>query len=148
MAAEAHTHVDDPEVAASKRLWVEMRTPEGVVFSGKARSVTIPGAKGSMGVLPRHAPLMSSLTTGVTKIRDADDQVHSFITGVGFVEVYRNQVLVLVDFADDPAVIDVARAQAARDRAKARLLHPGEEVDVARAEAAMDRATMRLRFAR
>ena len=71
----------------------------------------------------------------------------TYVTGLGFVEIYRNQVLILVDFADDPTQIDVARAQAARDRARSRLRKPSEQIDVARAEAALDRAAMRIRFA-
>ena len=145
MADVTSSHTDDPDVAAGRILWVEMRTPEGSVFAGRARSVTVPGSKGSMGVLPRHAPLMSSLDAGYTRIKTEDGE-RSYVTGTGFVEVFRNHVLVLVDFADDPAAIDVARASAARDRAKARLREPGEDIDMQRAELSLQRAMLRIQY--
>jgi len=129
------------------RLWVEVRSPDGVLFAGWADSVIVPGALGSMGVLPRHAALMSSLLVGLTKVRASGGREVRLITGTGFVEVARNRVLLLVDFADDPAKVDVKRATEARDRALNRLHTPSEDVDEARAEAALDRAMMRLRYA-
>ncbi len=129
------------------RLWAEIRSPDGVLFAGWADSVVVPGAKGSLGVMPRHAPLMSSLVVGLTKVRASDGREVRLVTGAGFVEVARNRVLLLVDFADDPAKVDIKRATAARERAQKRLRSGAEDVDLARAEAALDRALMRLRFA-
>jgi len=147
--APATTQPFDPEaVRAGKALYVEMRTPEGSAYSGGAKSVVVPGAKGSMGVLPRHAPLMSSLDVGLTKVRDPVGKEWVFVTGGGFVEVFQNRILVLVDFADDVNDIDVDRARRARERAEARLRSPTEEIDVARARAALDRAVLRLEHAR
>jgi F-type H+-transporting ATPase subunit epsilon len=148
-----HTGVTGAETAAiqdakqGKALYVEMRTPEGSIFSGGSTSVVVPGTKGSMGVLPRHAPLLSSLDVGFTRIRDPNGDEWKFVTGLGFVEIQHNQVLILVDFAEDVTKIDVKRAEDARDRARARLRNPTEEVDSARADAALHRATTRLHFA-
>jgi F-type H+-transporting ATPase subunit epsilon len=100
-----------------------------------------------MGILPRHAALMSSLVVGLTKVRASGGREIRLVTGAGFLEIARNRVLLLVDFADDPARVDLKRAAEARDRAQQRLRTPGENVDLARAEAALDRALMRLRFA-
>jgi len=135
------------EVSAGKKLFVELRTPEHAVYSGGATSVLLPGAKGAMGILPRHAPLLSSLDVGFVRIRDPLGKEWRFVCGLGFVEVQHNRVLVLVDFADDVNDIDVPRAQAALERAKQRLRSPSEEIDQARAEAALQRASMRLRYA-
>lgn len=135
------------KVAEGQGLWVDMRTPDGPVFCGLAKKITVPGAAGSFGVLPRHAPLMSSLEVGLTRITGLDGTVHHLVTGEGFVEVYNNIVLMLVDFGDDTAGIDVERAQAARDRALARLRSREENVDQVRAEVSLQRALMRLRFA-
>jgi F-type H+-transporting ATPase subunit epsilon len=136
-----------PDTVPAGQLWVEMRSPDGLLFAGLAQSITVPGTKGSMGILPRHAPLMSSLDVGLTRIKDAQGQQHRYVTGLGFVEVAANKVLLLVDFADRTDKIDVQRAQEAHDRAKARLRTREEDVDYARAEAALQRALMRLRFA-
>jgi F-type H+-transporting ATPase subunit epsilon len=148
MAATEQMDAPAPEadLAGAGRLWVEIRSPDGVLFAGWAQSVVAPGTKGSMGILPRHAALMSSLEVGLTKVRTGAGEVR-FITGAGFLEVARNRVLLLVDFADDPAKVDSKRAQEARERALSRLRTPSEELDRARAEAALARAVMRLRYA-
>ena len=64
-----------------------MRTPEGAAYSGHAETVRVPGSKGPFGVLPRHAPLMSSLDVGLTYVRDPVGNEWKFVTGRGFVEV-------------------------------------------------------------
>ncbi len=142
------------EVSAGQALWVEIRSPDGLIWAGTAKAITVPGVDGSMGVLPRHAALMSSLEVGRTRLRDAKSRGGAdsrarfdLVSGDGFVEILDNKVLMLVDFADDTATIDVARARAARERAEARLRTPGEEIDRARAEAALGRAVVRLRYA-
>ncbi len=137
----------DPEVEQGRKLYCEIRTPDGPVWSGLAASVTVPGAMGSMGILPRHAPLMSSLEVGLVDIKEPGGDRRRFVTGLGFVEIYRNHVLLLVDFADGTEGIDIERATASRDRAAKRMRTVGETVDQARAEAALKRALMRLRFA-
>lgn len=128
-------------------LAVEIRSPDGPIWSGTARTVVVPATEGSMGILPRHAPLMSSLEVGLTKVRDEAGGELRFVTGAGFVEVADDKVLLLVDFGERPEKIDVKRAQAAFDRAKARLRTRGEDIDHARAEAALSRAIQRLRLA-
>jgi len=128
-------------------LQVEIRSPDGMVWSGAARTIVVPGSKGSMGILRRHAPLTSSLDVGLTRVTEEGGQEHRFVTGPGLVEVLDDRVEVLVGFAERPEQIDVKRAQEAHDRAKARLRTRGEDVDYARAEAALQRALQRLRFA-
>ena len=128
-------------------LQVEIRSPEGKIWSGAARTAVVPGTKGSMGFLPRHAPLTSSLEVGLTRVTDEGGKEHRFVTGTGLVEVLDDRVEILVGFAERPEQIDVKRAQEAHDRAKARLRTRGEDIDYARAEAALQRALQRLRFA-
>ena len=135
------------EVAAGRKLYVELRTPEHAAYAGGASSVLLPGAKGAMGILPRHAPLLSSLDVGFVRIRYPLGKEWRFVCGLGFVEVQQNHVLVLVDFADDVNDIDVPRAEAALQLARERLRGRGEDLDVARAEAALQRASVRLRYA-
>jgi F-type H+-transporting ATPase subunit epsilon len=135
------------EVPPGHILRVEIRSPDGPIWSGSATSVVVPASQGAMGILPRHASLLSSLGVGLTRVRAEDGSEHRFVTGLGFVEVHRNRVLLLVDFGEEPEAIDVGRAEAARERARARLRSPSEKVDAARAEAALRRAVQRLHFA-
>jgi len=97
-----------------------------------------------MGILPGHAPLVAALDVGLTTIREEGGAEVRIITGAGFLEVADNRVLMLVDFGEDPAKVNVRRAEEARDRAVARLRSSTEEIDRVRAEAALARAMVRL----
>ena len=74
--------------------------------------------------------------------------MHSCTALGGFVEVLADRVIVLADAAERAEEIDVARAQAARDRAQKRLANPNDpNVDWKRAQAALERAQVRLQVA-
>ena len=133
-------------VPAGHRIAVEIRSPDGAIWSGTARSLQVPESLGLMGIMPRHAALLATLVAGLTTIKTEDGRVVKLITGDGFLEVANNRVLMLVDFGEDPTKVDVKRAQEARDRALSRLRTPVEDVDYARAEAALRRALARLRY--
>jgi len=94
------------------------------------------------------APLLAALEPGRVTIRSADGSEHLFVTSGGFLEVRDNTVLLLLETAERPGDIDVARAEASRDRAQQRLAHRNPELDVVRAEASLRRALNRLRAAR
>jgi len=155
MAAAAHKPEPAPGEAHATRdpavppgaLLVEIRSPEGPLWTGSAKSLRVPETLGLMGILPRHAPLIGTLESGLTTIRQTDGTERRIITGDGFLEIAGGRVLMLVDFGEDPAKVDVARAREARDRAVGRLRAPKEDVDLVRAEAALRRALARLRYA-
>lgn len=126
---------------------LEVVTPERVAYSGQVASLQAPGSEGGFGVLAGHIPLLTSLQIGRLRFVEEDgNEVQMAISG-GFVEVGREQVAVLAETAERVEEIDVARAEAARQRAEERLARAREErVDVARAEAALARAINRLRI--
>lgn len=125
---------------------LELVTPERVVLSERVQSVRVPGTEGSFGVLVGHAPLMSALTVGVVKVVHANGDEEFIATSGGFVEVGPEKVIVLADAAERADEIDVARAEAAVNRARQRL-NSGESIDYGRAQAALNRATNRLKVA-
>ena len=126
---------------------LEVVTPERVAYSGQVASLQAPGSEGSFGVLAGHIPLLTSLQIGRLRFVEEDgNEVQMAISG-GFVEVGREQVAVLAETAERVEEIDVARAEAARQRAEERLARAREErVDVARAQAALARAINRIRI--
>jgi len=127
------------------KLRVEVVTGDRVVFEEDDIDMVIaPGADGTLGILPRHAPIVSLLTMGEMRIRKGNTEESLVVFG-GFLEVAHNQVRVLADTAERAEEIDIARAQAARDRAEARLRERTAAVDFARAEFALRRSTIRLR---
>lgn len=88
-----------------KLLDVEIITPQRVLFSGKAVSVSVPGSQSPFQILYNHAPIVSALDLGITKINDENDKTSIYATSSGFTEVRKNQVSILVDTADNAADI-------------------------------------------
>jgi F-type H+-transporting ATPase subunit epsilon len=78
---------------------LEIVTPNGLIYSGKAVSVTLPGEEGEFGVLPRHATLTTLLNAGVIDIEKEDKSVESVVVNWGFVQVNEENLVVLVDGA-------------------------------------------------
>ena len=80
-------------------LNLEVVTPSGLIFNGKAISVTLPGEEGEFGVLPHHAALTTLLKAGVVDIEKEDKNVESIVVNWGVVQVDEAKVVVLVDGA-------------------------------------------------
>ncbi|MCX7622977.1 MAG: F0F1 ATP synthase subunit epsilon, partial [Thermomicrobium sp.] len=130
------------------KLHVEVVTAERLVYSvDDADMVIAPGAEGTLGILPRHAPLVSLLGMGEMRVKRGREEDVLTIFG-GFLEVANNLVRVLADVSERAEEIDLARAEEARQRALARLRERRADIDRRRAEAALRRSTIRIAVAR
>ncbi len=125
---------------------LEIITPDGVIYEGRAEHIMIPGAIGYFGVLANHTPLTAVMKAGQLTVNSTGGELH-FATSGGFVEVTGERVALLSETAEAAEAIDVPRAEAARDRAQQRLTAAGDDLDVARAQAALRRALNRLKVA-
>ena len=125
----------------------ELATPTRLLVSAEVDEVVAPGSEGYFGVLPGHAPFLTTLGIGIVTYRIGRDEHQLAIAG-GFAEVRNDKVIVLADSAERPAEIDVARAERAKERAERRLSGRQEDIDFARAQAALARALTRLQVAR
>jgi F-type H+-transporting ATPase subunit epsilon len=124
-------------------LKLDIVTAERVVYSDEADVVVAPGVDGQLGILPHHAPLMTTLQPGELRVRKGGEEFSLAISG-GFLEVRPDRVIILADSAERAEEIDVSRAEEAKRRAEERLRQPTPEVDVAQVDAAMRRALARL----
>jgi F-type H+-transporting ATPase subunit epsilon len=125
---------------------LDIVTAERVVYSEEVDIVVAPGVLGQLGILPHHAPLMTTLEPGELKVRKGGEEYSLVISG-GFLEVRPDRIIILADAAERAEEIDIARAEAAKQRAQQRLTHPTPEVDLAQAEAALRRSLARLKVA-
>lgn len=131
----------------AERLRLELATPIRLLVSAEVDEVVVPGAEGSLGVLPGHAPLLALLGVGEVMYRTGREEHHLAVSG-GFAEVGPERVTILAEAAERPEDIDVGRARAARERAETRLrAQAGQEVDANRALSALGRAQSRLQVA-
>jgi len=126
-------------------LSVEIVTNERIVFSETdVEMVSAPGSQGTLGILPNHAPLVTSLAAGELRVRKGGVDQSMVVFG-GFMEVTPSKVIVLADVAEKVEEIDVERAEKARRRAEEAIAHAGDRADLVAAQARLSRAQIRLR---
>jgi F-type H+-transporting ATPase subunit epsilon len=122
---------------------------ERSLFEGDVEFLVANGAVGEIGVLARHAPLMTILKPGPLRIQETIGGPEEVLfVGGGFLEVLPDRVTVLADVAEHADEISLERAEEARRRAQERLagtLTTSEEVEFQQALAV---AEARLRLAR
>ncbi len=127
----------------------EIVSQDRTVFQGDVDVVVLPGADGEMGILPHHAPVLTTLKYGVIKVRRGGKEELFAVSG-GVAEVQPQIVTVLADAAENVEEIDVARAEAARKHAQ-EILAKGLPVDsdaYLAMEAALRRSNLRIEVAR
>lgn len=123
---------------------LEIVTAERQVYSGDVEFVSAPGVMGTLGILPKHSPLLTALEAGELRFKKGDEE-ESFAISGGFMEVRPDQVIVLADTAERAEEIDLERAEAARQRAEELLKERPSGVDVTTIERALRRSRIRLR---
>ena len=129
-------------------LYLEIVTSDRTVFEGQVEMVTVPGGGGDMGILPNHAPVLSTLKAGELRVKRGG-QTMEFAIGGGFVDIHNNRVIILADSAERADEIDLARADAARVRAQELLKNPPPNKDeLLRLELSMRKNIVRLRVAK
>ena len=130
------------------KLEVEIVTGEGVVLSESDVDMVIaPGADGTLGILPKHAPLISTLAAGELRVKKGNREDSIVVFG-GFIEVTPEKVIILADTAERIGDIDVSRAEEARQRAEEAIRQRGDTVEMEQALAALRRANLRLNIGR
>jgi F-type H+-transporting ATPase subunit epsilon len=126
------------------QIELQVVTPDRLMVRERVDEVQIPGSRGYFGVLPGHTPLLASLAVGELWYRKGQEKTYLSIVH-GFAEVLPDRVTILARLAERAEEIDVARAEAARKRAEARLLqNMPDEVDYERARLALAKSLMRL----
>src|SRR6266571_3235542 len=133
-------------MATRNTLHVEVVTAERELYNGEANLVSAPGSEGRLGILPRHAALLTTLAPGDLRIELDGAEEPLFVSG-GFLEVSDDNVTVLADTAEHAEEIDQARAEEARRRAQERLEQSQSDVERADLQGALERAMARLRVA-
>lgn len=128
-------------------LRLEVVTPERQLYSGEVDFVLLPGAEGELGILPRHAPLMTALTIGELVAQRGEEELLFAIHG-GFAQVLPDRVIVLADVGERAEEVDAQRAERARREAEELLKKEPPPETRAEALMALRKAQLRLKVAR
>jgi F-type H+-transporting ATPase subunit epsilon len=123
----------------------EIVSQDRIVFQGDADMVLLPGTDGEMGILPHHAPLLTTLKYGIIRVRSQGQETIFTVAG-GIAEIQPDIVTILADAAEDVEEIDVFRAEAARKRAEESLAKgiPADSDSYLLIEAALHKSNLRL----
>ncbi|HXZ59258.1 MAG TPA: F0F1 ATP synthase subunit epsilon [Steroidobacteraceae bacterium] len=132
-------------MAETATIHVDIVSAEGELFSGAASEVIAPASQGDLGILPRHAPLLTLLKPGEVRVRTPDGEDQHFFVGGGALEVQPSRVTVLADTALRARDIDEAAALAAKQRAEEALKDRAGHITLAEAQAELARAIAQLK---
>ncbi|MBM2810532.1 MAG: synthase epsilon subunit [Chloroflexi bacterium] len=128
------------------KLTVEIVTAERRVLTDEADMVIAPASEGTVGILPRHAPLLTALKPGVMVLKKGRDEELLAVSG-GFLQVSDDRVLILADTAERADEVDEQRAAQARTDAEAALKEAASRpggIQSDEARAALHRSLARL----
>lgn len=131
----------------SHTFLLEVVTPQRLIISEEVEELVAPGAAGYFGVWPGHTPFMTTLKIGeLSYKREREERL--LAVNWGYAEIRPEKAIILVETAERPEEIDLARAEQAKARAEERLRRFGDEaIDFVRAQAALDRALARMAVA-
>jgi F-type H+-transporting ATPase subunit epsilon len=125
---------------------VAVVTPEREVLAGEARFVALPAYDGEMGILPRRAPLLVALGSGVLRVEDAAGVSRRLFVSGGFAQMVEDRLTVLTEEAREPETLE---AEAGRTSlATARELPAGSDEEWRKKQRALDRARTVARLGR
>lgn len=121
-----------------------------IMTEAPVEEVFVPAQRGELNILQGHAPLLSTLQTGILKYRLATDKtLNEIAISSGFIEVSNDRVIVLAETAEGREEIDVTRATDAKGRAeKALLASDASPEDIRKYQLKLNRAMIRLQVAK
>ena len=116
-------------------IHVDVVSAEELIFSGEATLVSLPGEVGELGILPRHAPLITRIKPGAVRIQLPGNKGEEFVfVAGGILEVQPDRVTVLADTAIRGKDLDEAKANEAKRLAEEALQNAKGGLDFAKAQ--------------
>ncbi|HEB82711.1 MAG TPA: F0F1 ATP synthase subunit epsilon [Gammaproteobacteria bacterium] len=125
-------------------MHVNIVSAETEIYSGTVTQVFAPAEMGEVGIMPRHAPMLSTLKAGEVRVIPEEGEEQSFYVSGGILEIQPHIVTILSDTAMRAADIDEAAALEAKARAEAAMKDKASEMDYARAKAELIEAVAQI----
>jgi F-type H+-transporting ATPase subunit epsilon len=119
---------------------VDIVSAEAEIWSGTAKMLFAPAVMGEVGVLPKHAPLLTKIKPGEVRVITENDEEEFFYVSGGMLEILPSGVTVLADTAQRAHDLDEAAALEAKDQAEKILHDRKDDIDYATAEAQLAQA--------
>ncbi|MCG6939078.1 MAG: F0F1 ATP synthase subunit epsilon [Gammaproteobacteria bacterium] len=125
-------------------MHVDIVSAEKEIYSGTVTQVYAPAELGEVGVMPRHAPMLSTLKAGVVRVIPLEGEEQAFYVSGGILEIQPHVVTILSDTALRAADIDEAAALEAKTRAEATMKEKASEMDYAKAKSELIEAVAQI----
>lgn len=125
---------------------LQIITPEKIVYKNEVDTITAPTKEGQITILPKHVGLLTQIIPGELIVRKGSLTQSLAITG-GFMEVSKNGVNILADYAIRAEDIEVLKAEEAQRKAKKAMDEKVSERDFTTAQSEMIKAITELRVA-
>jgi len=119
----------------SMTMHVNIVSAEKAIYSGTVTQVFAPAEMGEVGIMPRHAPMLSTLKPGAVRVVSQQGEEQSFFVSGGILEIQPHIVTILSDTAMRATDIDEAAALEAKARAEAVMTDKASTMDYAKAKA-------------
>jgi len=121
-------------------MTVDIVSAEAEIWSGTAKMLFAPAVMGEVGVMPRHAPLLTKIKPGEVRVINEEDEEEFFYVSGGMLEILPSGVTVLADTAQRAHDLDEAAALEAKEQAEKMLQDRKDDIDYAMAEAQLAQA--------
>ena len=115
-------------------MHVNIVSAENEIYSGTVTQVFAPAEMGEVGIMPRHAPMLSTLKPGVVRVISQEDEEQTFYVSGGILEIQPHVVTILSDTALRASDIDESAALEAKSRAEAAMKDKASDMDYAKAK--------------
>ena len=126
-------------------MHLDVVSAEHEIFSGLVEMVFAPAIGGEVGIMPRHAPFITTLNPGEVRVVHQGGESEAFYVSGGILEVQPHVVTVLSDTAVRAEDVDEAAAIAAQEKAEQALRDRQADIDYAAARAELAEAVAQLR---
>lgn len=131
-------------------LHLRIVTPDRTIVDRKVAAVKFQGVDGSYGILPRHAPLLTAISSaGTATITELDGRKNELFVSDGFAQVQNNVLTLVCEAGEFASEIDLERVKAAEQKAREKLAGLDRlSEDFVKAEASLRKALVREMLAR
>ena len=131
---------------ASNSFYLKIIAANRVFYSGRCRSIIVPEYDGQKEILAHHEDMVIAVNDGEMRFQpEGSDNLEYAVVGIGFVEIVNNRVTLLVESAERPEEIDVARAREAKERAEEQMRQKQSIHEYYHSRASLARAMARLK---
>ena len=129
-------------------FYLKVISANRIFFSGRCESIVVPEFDGEKEILAHHENMVIAINRGDMRFKpEGENEWWEAVVGMGLVEIMNNRVTLLVETAERPEEIDIARAQEAKERAEEQMRQKQSIHEYYHSRASLARAMARIKAA-